>query len=291
MGLNEFEAMRLQLSEQESNFKFKLRIKGLVPIIRRDTLFLYKVKSSARTLKLVRDYSETLCDVYSIVTNDEKMRNDFYINSGSSPYFRNFVGCCPSTVEDLYKHYKLDEYDNRDSFLKMSQNKMFDIDPKKDFDAILESISEYYITYVFRDSSKLSALISNASHYFDVDYIASNIYSFLYSEFRDFSSGENSIEKEQAELNEKTFTVKERNLLEEEKIEILRNIFDSFDIEYVYSSKVGDMDDYSSLSIFGTPSLNLIVKFAQHNTELIYNSYVSPIIKRIMSSKTKSLKK
>ena len=46
-----------------------------------------------------------------------KSKNDFYFRSSYSPYFRNLLHHHISTREDLYRYYKLDKIENRDSFL------------------------------------------------------------------------------------------------------------------------------------------------------------------------------
>lgn len=285
----EKESKILRDTQKEANLKLRMRKKKLFPIIKDDSIFVYRLSSTKETDKIVSEYSDGLCDIYDVVTNDEKIKNDFYFRSSYSPYFRNLLHHHISTREDLYRYYKLDVVENRDSFLNLPQNQIFKMDDKMEFDEIIEAMAKYYFTFVFKNPSKISKIISFSSRYLDIDYVASEIYYFLNSESRDFFTGTSPIEDEQMELSRINFTDKEMNLSENEKISLIKNIIDSFKIECVYNSKIDEMNEFLTSSVFGTKSKDLVLKFAQHNADLINDSEFSSVYKKIISSKTKCL--
>lgn len=285
----EKESKILRDTQKEANLKLRMRKKKLFPIIKDDSIFVYRLSSTKETDKIVSEYSDSLCDIYDVVTNDEKIKNDFYFRSSYSPYFRNLLHHHISTREDLYRYYKLDVVENRDSFLNLPQNQIFKMDDEMEFDEIIEAMAKYYFTFVFKNPSKISKIISFSSRYLDIDYVASEIYYFLNSESRDFFTGTSPIEDEQMELSRINFTDKEMNLSENEKISLIKNIIDSFKIECVYNSKIDEMNEFLTSSVFGTKSKDLVLKFAQHNADLINDSEFLSVYKKIISSKTKCL--
>lgn len=285
----EKESKILRDTQKEANLKLRMRKKKLFPIIKDDSIFVYRLSSTKETDKIVSEYSDGLCDIYDVVTNDEKIKNDFYFRSSYSSYFRNLLHHHISTREDLYRYYKLDVVENRDSFLNLPQNQIFKMDDKMEFDEIIEAMAKYYFTFVFKNPSKISKIISFSSRYLDIDYVASEIYYFLNSESRDFFTGTSPIENEQMELSRINFTDKEMNLSENEKISLIKNIIDSFKIECVYNSKIDEMNEFLTSSVFGTKSKDLVLKFAQHNADLVNDSEFSSVYKKIISSKTKCL--
>ena len=280
----------LRQSEEEADFKFRMRKRKLVPIIKDGTLFVYRIVGTEKTNSLVNEYSEALYDTHDVVTNNEKILDDFRFKISLSPYFRNLLHHHISTKEDLYRYYKLDKIENRDSFLNLPQNQIFKIDDEMEFDEIIEAMSKYYFTFVFKEPSKISEIISFISGYLDIDYIASNIYNYLNSNFKDFSYGTNPVEEGQMQIDRMSFTNKENNMSMEDKISLIRDVFESFNVECVYSSNVDEMNDFITSSIFGTKSKKMVLEFAKHNSDLIYNSEFSHVFKRIVSSKEKTLK-
>lgn len=280
----------IEKSEKKAKFKLRIRKKMLFPIIKDNKLFVYRITGTEKTNALESEYSDTLYDTQDVVTNDEKILNDFRFRFSISSYFINLVHHHISTKEDLYRYYELDKIENRYSFLNLPQNKIFKIDKEMEFDDIIEAMSKYYFTFIFKEPSKISQIISFVSGYLDVDYIASNIYNYLYSNCKNFSFGLNPLEEEQMKIDRMCFTNKERNMSIEDKFSLIKDVFESFNIECVYSSKIDEMNDFITSSVFGTKSKEMVLEFAQHNTDLIYNSEFSPIFERIIASKEKVLK-
>ena len=260
----------LEQSEKKAKFKLRIRKKMLFPIIKDNKLFVYRITGTEKTNTLASEYSDTLYDTQDVVTNDEKILNDFRFKISHSSYFRNLVHHHISTKEDLYRYYKIDK--------------------EMEFDNIIEAMSKYYFTFIFKEPSKISQIISFVSGYLDADYIASNIYNYLYSNCKNFSFGSNPLEEEQMKIDRMSFTNKERNMSIDDKFSLIKDVFESFNIECVYSSKIDEINDFITSSIFGTKSKEMVLEFAQHNTDLIYNSEFSPIFERIISSKEKVLK-
>ena len=280
----------LEQSEKEIKLKLKMRKEKLVPIIKDDTLFVYRITGTEKTDALANEYSDTLYDTHDVVTNEQKILNDFRFRISRSPYFRNLLHHHVSTKEELFRYYKLDKIENRDIFLNLPQNKIFKIDEEMEFEDIIEEMARYYFTFVFKEPSKISKIISFVSKYLDIDYIASNIFNYFYSNNKDFYTGTNPVEEEQMEIDRMSFTNKEKNMSLEDKISLIRVVFESFNIECVYRSKTDKMNDFITSSIFGTKCKKMILEFAQHNTDLIYDSEFSHTFERIVTSKEKVLK-
>jgi hypothetical protein len=260
-----------------------LRKKGLFPIIKNDYLYIYSVKSTDASKELVDECRKTLFDVYNVVTNNQKYINDFRFRSSSFPEFRNILKHRVSTKEDLYDYYHLDNDIEKDKFMRLPQNKMYIIDVKMSFDGVVDEIVKYYMTFVFKRPSKIAEIVSFLSGYFDADFAAAKAYRFLYLKDRDFSIGINPIENKQFEIDRMDYSNKEDNLSYDEKLELVKRVISSFDIECLYSSRIDEMSDFILESIFKTKSRKLISEFARDNYNLLYNSAFSDIYKKIAS--------
>lgn len=271
----------MRYQQRVSKFKYRLRKKGLFPIIKNDYLYIYSVKSTDASKELVDECRKTLFDVYNVVTNNQKYINDFRFRSSSFPEFRNILKHRVSTKEDLYDYYHLDNDIEKDKFMRLPQNKMYIIDDKMSFDGVVDEIVKYYMTFVFKRPSKIAEIVSFLSGYFDADFAAAKAYRFLYLKDRDFSIGINPIEDKQFEIDRMDYSNKEDNLSYDEKLELIKRIISSFDIECLYSSRIDEMSDFILESIFKTKSRKLILGCGSDNYNLLYNSAFSDIYKKI----------
>lgn len=278
----------LKQMEIESEMKQRMRRKGYVPVLSDDIIHIYGVEVTDETYKIASQCSDELFDIYSIVTNDEKMKNDLYYRSSCTPRFRNFLSYHSSTKDEIWDYYDLDDDVKKEEFLKLPQNKAFKYDDMS-FDDIVEAMSEYYFTYLFKTPSKLNKFILSMSDNMNLDFIASCVYSFLYSEYKEFSYGSNIVESEQIEIDRMSFSNKEKNMPFEDKISLINSVINSLKIECLHSFPINNMNDFIMSNVFGTKSKELILKFSEHNALILHNSDFSPIYEKV-SSKTKILK-
>ncbi len=276
----------IRKTEQEVNFKLKLRMKRLVPIIRDESYFIYRIKSTNETQKIINSCVDNLSDIYEIVTNDKKIKNDFYFRRSYSPYFNNLFSYRVSSKDDLYKYYNLDDDNKVYDFFRLPQNLFFDVHEYTSYVDAMDALADYYFTFVFKRPSKIAETILYASRYFDIDYIASSIYNFMCFDSKKFSTGTNPIGDGQIKLDMMNFSNIEMNMSEDDKILLIKDIINSFEVEFLYSVKIDEMSDFIASSIFGTNSKEMIYDFSKHNTNLIYNSDFSSLFQKIMSTTT-----
>ena len=84
------------------------------------------------------------------------------------------------------------------------------------------------------------------------------------------------------------FNSKEKNLLREEKIKILKDIYNSLNIECIYCKDISDFFEFWCNR--ETIVSSYIIDFAKHNYEVLENSEFSKIFHEI-KSKGKVLQK
>lgn len=281
----EIEAMNEEMHkiDEEVTFKGKLRYKGLFPTLKGDILSIYEIKPTEATTGLMIRCRENLFDVYRKITNDREYMNKFFYNSSKYPEFRNILDNHDSTKEELIEYYKLKTDEDKNNFLSLPQNEMFKFDRDMSFDEIIEAMAPHYMTFNFKRPSKISEIIYFLSHYFDADYAASVAYRILNIKDMDFYYGVNSVEPGQEKINRMAYTIKEDRLPYSERLDLLKQIYDSFDIKCVYSSNVNDMTDFIFENIFKTTDKKMVLDFAKHNYNLLHNSEFSDDFKKISS--------
>ena len=279
----ERDSIRIRKSQEEATFKGKLRRRKLFPIIKDGVLYIYSVKPSDETKCLIIKCREDLFDVYRIVTNDRKYIGDFLYRSSYFPEFRNVLDYHDSTKEDLIDYFNLTDLNEKNKFLDLPQNKLFKHDGMS-FDDVFDDLVKSYMTFNFKRPSKISEIIDCVSRYFDADYAASSAYRILNSECEEFARGTNPVEDEQMRIDRMRYSEKENKLSYDERLELLKSVYNSFDIQCLYSSNVNEISDFVLENMFRTKSKKLIYDFAQHNYDLLYNSKFSDVYKKIVSS-------
>lgn len=287
-----------------AEFKYNIRKKGMLPILKDGNLIIYKISRKQEFYELSSYYRDNMIDIYNkIVLNDQKFKSDL-CKSSYLPFFNNMLNYRPSTTEEIYEKFHLNDKQIREDFIKENAQEMeihIPIDDitytksyrKEDIQEILKRISQNYVTCIFKRPSKVSAIINfiGIKNYFNLDFIASQVVQFLYSKMVDFSNGTNIISEEQMEIEKMRFTDKEQSLSDDEKIKILKNIKDVFNIECVCCEEFSKISDLQLESILGTNSREMIINFAKHNTNILYNKDFSPIYNKIISSNSKTLTK
>ena len=279
----ERDSIRIRKNQEEATFKGELRRRKLFPIIKDDVLYIYSVKSTNETQRLIIKCREDLFDVYRVVTNDRKYIGNFLYRSSSFPEFRNVLDYHDSTKEDLINYFNLTDENEKKKFLDFPQNKLFKHDGMS-FDDVFDSMVKSYMTFNFKRPSKISEIIGCVSGYFDVDYAASKAYWILNSEYEKFARGTNPVEYDQMRIDRMRYSEKEDKLPYNERLELLKNVYNSFDIECLYSSNINEISDFVLENMFKIKSKKLVYGFAQHNYDLLYNSKFSDVYKKIASS-------
>lgn len=277
----EKDSIRIRKSQEEATFKGKLRRRKLFPIINDGVLFIYSVKPTNETQSLIIKCREDLFDVYRVVTNDRKYIGNFLYRSSSFPEFRNVLDYNDSTKEDLINYFNLTDANEKKKFLDLPQNELF---KHGEFDDVFDNLVKSYMTFNFKRPSKISEIIDCVSRYFDADYAASKAYMILNSEYEEFARGTNPVEYDQMRVDRIRYSEKEEKLSYDERLELLKNVYNSFDIKCLYSSNVNEMSDFLLENIFKTRDRNMIFRFAKHNYDLLYNSKFSDVYKKIVSS-------
>lgn len=294
----------LRKEDEIANFKDTIKSKGILPILEDGKLFVYKISGNRSLIELSNDYKENMFDIYKkVVLNDQKFKSDI-CSSSYLPFFRNMLNCRPSTPEEIWEKFNLDDEQSRKEFIEKNAREVeihIPVDDivytkgyrKEEIQEIVQRISHDCVTCIFKRNSKLSVIIDfiGVKNYFDLDFIASLVYEFLYSKSVNFSTGITILREERRKIDEMQFTDKERSLSEDEKISIINNIIDAFNIELVYCEEVDKISDFQLKSMFGTNSRELVIDFSKHNNYVLYNSDFSAVYSKIISSKSKALKK
>lgn len=301
--LVEFTAM-MNRDETIENTKISIRRKGIIPILKENELYIYKIKGNNSIDEICNYYRENMFDVYKkVVLNDNKFRQDFR-KSDFLPFFKNFVSLHHACEKDIYEKFDLDDEKSKKDFIdKYAQEVELCIPIDKEFyekryrreriDEIIQRIKPNYITCIFKRNSKIAEIINlvGNDNYFDLDFIATLICEYIYSKHIDFSTGLTIFTDEIEKINKMEFTDKELSFTEDEKIKFIRNIMDQFDMECLYFKDLAEISTKELQSILGTSSKEIIVDFAKHNSELLENSEFSDIYKKLLSQKSKVLEK
>lgn len=296
------ECQKLETERNYAKFKNNLREEGLVPILRDGKIIVYEVVGTEKLDELISNFEENMFDIYSVVVLDnERFRSDL-CRSSYIPSFRNMIKYRPSTKEEIWENFNLnDEKCKNDFLLKNAREvevhipvaeKMYTKGYKiEEIDEVIERITSNYVTCIYKRPSKLSKIVSfiNLENFIDLDYIAELIYGFLYDKKISFRTRTNILPSENLELAQITFTDKEKSLTEEEKIAIIRDIISAFSVECVYSEDVDKVSKFQLENIFGTKSREFVIDFARHNTDLLDNSEFTDTYHKIMHSKSKTL--
>ena len=270
-------------SNEEAIFKGKLRYKGLFPVLNGDDLSIYEIKATDATRQIAIRCRENLFDVYRIVTNDRDFMSNFLYRSSKFPEFKNVLDYHDSTKEELVDHYKLRTEEDKSRFLGLPQNDIFNFDGDMSFDEKLERMAPFYMTFNFKRPSKVADIISLLSRYFDADYAASKAYRVLNTKDEEFARDVNPLEHEQVKIDMMSYTIKEDRLPYSERLNLLKKIYNSFDIKCVYSSNINEMSDFLLENVFKTNDKEMIFRFAKHNYDLLHNSKFSADYKKIAS--------
>ncbi len=295
---------RIKREHEIAEFKEAIKERGILPILREEKLFIYKISKTEILSELITAYKDNMSETYNVVVlNDEKFKSDL-CKSSYLPFFRNMLNYRPSTPEEIWEKFNLNNEQSRKDFIEQNareieiQITMSDLTylkgyRKEKIGEIVKRISHDYVTCIFKRDSKLSAIIDfiGTKNYFDLDFIASKAVEFLSSNRVAFASGSTILKDERMAIDRMPFTDKEKSMSEDEKLIILKDIKDAFNIECVYCEEVDKISDSQLESMLGTSSRENVIDFSKHNTDILDNSDFSPIYNEIMSNVSKTLKK
>ncbi len=293
----------LEKENRTADFKDSIRKRGILPILKDDKLFVYKVSGKEELFELTANYRDTMFDIYDvIVLNDQNFKSELCGRSSYLSSFRDMLSRRTSTAEEIWEKFHLDNEQSRKTFIEKNVQEVevhIPIDDttytkgyrKEEIQEIVQRISQNYVTCRFKRNSKLAAIIDfvGIKNYFDLDFIASKIVEFLYSNRVDFSSGVTIVSNERMEIDRMQFTDKEKALSDDEKIAVLKKIMGAFNIECIYCEEVDKISDFQLESMLGIPSREVAMDFSKHNTDILYNSVFSNIYSKIIPSDFKTL--
>lgn len=279
---------KVQEKLEECKFKSSLKKKGLLPVLKYGKVNVYKITVNQKLADVIKKFDENMFDIYIDVILDTQEFRANLCKSSYIPFFKNMLTFRQSTKEDIWTGFHLNDEQSRNDFLKEHAQKKEH--RKEEIEEVVERIMCDYVTCIFKRPSKLSKILSyiNSTNYIDLDCISKLIYRFLYDKDLDFKQENDSFPTEYWQFSEMVFSNKERNLTEEEKLSVVRDIMDSFDIECVLSEDIDKISDFQLENIFGIKSKRIIVEYSKHNSSILYNSEISNIYQKTTSSRAKT---
>lgn len=286
-----------------ADFKFNLRKKGIVPVLRDNKLFVYKVSGTKKLSELGDEYRINMFDTYNkVILYDDyfkKFLKPGYLHHLSG--FENMISFKFSTTDELWDYFDLNNEQNMQKFIENYLKEIKDETYTDNSETgkhrieaireIVEKIAGNYVTCTFKRNSKIAALIDLivTSNYIDLDFLAALACEFLYSKDVDFSTGTTVID-EREKVDRMIFTKKEKSLSDDDKKELIKNILNGLDIECVYCDEIDQISDYLIESIFEIKARETVIEFAKHNAEILDDSDFATVYKNAFSSKCKTLK-
>lgn len=283
-------------SDEMLDLRKNMISKGIVPIIKDGNLDVYVVQGGHGLFNLSLQFDKEFYDLYDVL-----LLSDFNLNltfdMTYNSYYTNMDSYKKLSVEKIHEMFKLDNEIYRDFFIKINQKDIEILGEnnkkeyrKESFEEILERMSNEFIIGTFKRDSKLSTIINYIyySGHFDLDFIMSLMYEFIYSD-RSKNIGYIGINNEEQFINSINYTNKEKKLSEEKKYELLKDIYNCFSIECLYSKKFDDINDAFLKVIFDCKNREVIRDYALHNNEILETSLFAPIYKKNEEKREKVL--
>jgi len=286
---------------------YEFRKKGLVPILKDGKLLIYKISTSEKFSELQNYYASNFFDIYSsLILDNQKFRSDL-CRFSYLPLFKDMINYHQASQDDIIEHFNLDNETNRKKFLEQNAQEVEVHIPvndeiytkgyrKETIEEVVKRVAHNYVVCNFKRRSKLSEVMCfiNYNNYINLDFIASIICKFLYSTDIDFYSSEVKVlEHDEDKIKSMKFSDKEQLLSEDDKILIIKEIFNSLNIECVCCEEIDKISDFQ-LKCMANSKLdnlkNIIIDFASHNSDILENSVFSDTYYRI-TSKSKVLEK
>ena len=266
-----------------SIFKYKLRKKGIIPVLRDDKLFIYKVSTTEKLSKLADEYRKTMGGTHDKVYLFDNHFKEMVNSKNYLSYllgFDNMLGFRKSTYDEIWKSFNLDDEQFRIEFLKN-----FGKNGETLEEAIKRISALNFVTCTFKRDSKIAAIIDimDREKYIDLDFLASLAIQFLYSRIVVFDK-----EFVRHDIERMSFSDKEMSLSLNEKIELIKSIISGLDIKCVYQDEIGNLSDNLIESMFGTASREMVLEFAQHNALVLDDCNFNYIYGNAYPSKQKT---
>ncbi len=278
--------------------------KGLLPVLKDDKLYIYKISISKKLYELAKYYRNNLVDDYRTIVSEKDFYEDFFNNRDPLKY-KNMINHHKSTAKEIYEQFGLGNEINQKKFIEENakeveiKTKINDEEYTKSYrketvDEIVNRICNNYVTCVCQRKSKLAEIILFILHYnfYNIDFINELAYDFLYNKELIY----NKIiffTQEQLNIQNMTFSNKERVLSEDDKLAIVKKIIEACSFETIYCEDIDKISNHIFLPVLSefSDKVDMIVNLARHNNDVIENSVFSSIIIKIINSNNKVLVK
>ncbi len=275
-----------------ANYKYAIRNRGIVPIVRNDILFIYKVNPNNDALfNLNLDYQKRLSDInYKFI----HMNPDLHINIYKEESIENFVRFEPATYDNLFENFNLVDEKAKQEFIRRYFNSI-DANIKVNdnenviFKKMMKKLAEEdYAICSFKVESKLSRIIDFINDgYIDIDFLAEQLCEFVYSDKKNFYDGTNILKIDTNKIQMMDYTNKEKSLSDNEKINIIKEIIYALNIECEYTCRLDNISYPHLKLLLGCDSMKYLMRFAKHNESVINDDKIQSIRNVLMCNDLK----
>ncbi len=291
---------------------YDLRKKEILPIVKDGKLMIYKVNVTYSIGKLQKYLKDNFVETYSSVILSKKLREERLEGASYSPILKDMINYHQASNEEFITYFNLNDEVHQKEFTDENAQDVEVTVPiddtffskvyrKETFEEILDRLVPNYVTCTYERKSKLLVLLNYIQYgkYFNLDFIANTINEFLTNRkdklHFNYTEEINTIELKEDAIEGMSFNDKEKSLSTEEKINILKEIFASLDIECIYSNDIDKISNIEIEGIINSSDSNFkdpFIKFAMHNSDILENSEIAPVFNKIMENSTlKKVKK
>ena len=312
MKIEDFNLNEFHRQNEIADRIYDLRKKEILPIVKDGKLMIYKVNVTYSIGKLQKYLKDNFVETYSSVILSKKLREERLEGASYSPILKDMINYHQASKEEFITYFNLNDEVNQNEFTDENAQDVEVTVPiddtffgkvyrKETFEEILDRLVPNYVTCTYERKSKLLVLLNYIQYgkYFNLDFIANMLNEFLTNRkdklHFNYTEDVNTIEVKEDAIEEMNFNDKEKSLSEEEKINILKEIFASLDIECIYSNDIDKISNIEIAGIINSSDSNFkdpFIKFAMHNTDILENSEVAHVFNKIMENNTlKKVKK
>lgn len=272
--------------QNEDDLIYQLRKKSLVPILKDGKLYIYKIIIDQEFSTLRKKYEANFYDSYKVL-----QLNDHEFNASFS---EKMIDHHQPSVSELVEYLGLNDIATRKEFWEKNAQEVevkVQIDKemyakcyrKEEPDEVFKRVAKSYLVCVLKRKSKLSAimdLIEN-NHYFNLDFIASTMCQFFNLGTVNFSaSTKDTLKENEAKIRSMSYSDKEKELWDKDKIAIVKEIYNSLNIMCIFSEEIDKISDFRMQLMENCETDNIkdvIINFATHNSDILENSAFSYI--------------
>ncbi len=293
--------------EREADMIYELRKKCLVPILKDGELFIYKIDFNKKFNKLLDEYESNFGEIYNgFYLNSQEFRSNLRRSSYLS-CFENMINYHQATANEVFDYLGLEDEKKKKEFLEQNAQEVEVKVPvngeiytkcyrQETIEEVLERVAPSYVVCTFKRHSKLANIMKfiNYYRYFNLDFIASNMCEFFDLGNVNFSASKvSTLEDNEDKVRSMQFCNKEKELPNDDKLAIVRAMFESLKIECTYCGEIDKTPDFlfKHLTKYEfSNSKKIITNFAKHNNDILENSAFSEVFHNI-KAKGKVLEK